>query len=450
MKIGLFTDAYHPQSNGIVYVVDFTREYLEKLGYEVYIYCPKERLISLPKRDWVDSHIISLPSIAAAGPDTVRTSLFNPGAVFRKIKKQQLDAMVFFTPSTLGLMATYAAKKTDAVLIAQHSTDLHEALKYYPRQIKPGLFLMTFVAPLAAKMNRKKMRQALRLFLPNFINDEVWSLRALNTLMSLVYSSCDAVIAVSRKSQKQISGMTRGTGTDIRVIPTGVDPLPKASARTIAKFRKSFGLSSSDEVIIYFGRLGEEKDLKFLFPMLERVVKKRPRAKLLLCGDNEYRPELEEIARQSPVADKIIFGGRYQRSDIPALAALAKVYVFPSTFDTQGLTLHEAALCGLPIVLIDRGLSEVVNFGENGFIVRKSYGDFAWRVLQILENPEMQKRFSKKSVELAKQFTQIGQTKLMADLIEEKLSLRAKRSNPDKFSTGLLRRRKPPRNYKAN
>jgi glycosyltransferase involved in cell wall biosynthesis len=243
--------------------------------------------------------------------------------------------------------------------------------------------------------------------------------------MSLVYSSCDAVIAVSQKSRKQIAGMVRGTGTDVRVIPTGVDPLPKPAAKTIAKYRREFGISASDEVLIYFGRLGEEKDLKFLFPMLERVVKKRPRAKLLLCGDNEYRPELEEIASQSPVADRIIFGGRYQRSDIPALAALAKVYVFPSTFDTQGLTLHEAALCGLPIVLIDRGLSEVVKFGENGFIVRKSYGDFAWRVLQILENPDMQKRFSKKSIELAKQFTQIGQTKLMADLIEEKLSLRA-------------------------
>jgi glycosyltransferase involved in cell wall biosynthesis len=426
MRIGLFTDTYHPQNNGIVFVVDFAREYLEKLGYEVFIYCPKEKLITLPRRNWADGHIISLPSVATTGPDAARTPLFNPGAVFSKIKKQKLDAMVFFTPSTLGLMATYAAKKTDAVLIAQHSTDLHAALKFYPRHIKPALFAMTFLAPLAAKMNRKKMRQALRLFLPNFVNDETWSLRALNTLMSLVYSSCDAVIAVSRKSQKQIAGMTRGTGTDVRVIPTGVDALPKPSAKTIAKFRQNLGIADDDEVMIYFGRLGEEKDLKFLFPVLERVAKKRPKAKLLLCGDNEYRPELEKIASQSPVADRIIFSGRYQRSGIPALAALAKVYVFPSTFDTQGLTLHEAALCGLPIVLIDRGLSEVVKFGENGFIVRKSHGDFAWRVIQILENSQIQKRFSKKSIELAEQFTQIGQTKLMADLIEEKVAAKNK------------------------
>jgi glycosyltransferase involved in cell wall biosynthesis len=380
----------------------------------------------LPKRNWADGHIISLPSVATTGPDATRSPLFNPSAVFNKIKKQQLDAMVFFTPSTLGLMATYAAKKTDTVLIAQHSTDLHKTLEYYPRHIKPALLAMTFLAPIAAKMNRKKMRQLLRLFLPNFINDETWSIRALNTLMALIYSSCDAVTAVSRKSQKQISSLTRGTDTDIRVIPTGVDPLPKASAKAIAKFRQRLGIADDDEVMIYFGRLGEEKDLKFLFPVLERVAKKRPKAKLLLCGDNEYRPELERIASQSPVADRIIFSGRYQRTDIPALAALAKVYVFPSTFDTQGLTLNEAALCGLPIVLIDRGLSEVVKFGENGFVVRKSYGDFAWRVIQILENPDMQKRFGEKSIELAEQFTQIGQTKLMADLIEEKVAKKSK------------------------
>jgi glycosyltransferase involved in cell wall biosynthesis len=175
--------------------------------------------------------------------------------------------------------------------------------------------------------------------------------------------------------------------------------------------------------------LGAEKNLQFLFPVLERVAKKRPRAKLLLCGDNEYRPELERLAQQSPVADKIIFTGRYKRQDIPALAALARVYVFPSTFDTQGLTIHEAALCGLPVVLIDRNLSEVVKFGENGFIVRKSYGDFAWRVLQILENDAMRQRFGARSIELAKQFTQLGQTKIMADLIEEKM--RTKAPTPD-------------------
>jgi glycosyltransferase involved in cell wall biosynthesis len=432
MRIGLFTDTYHPQHNGIVFVVDFTREYLEKLGYEVFIYCPKGKFISLPKRDWADSHIISLPSLATAGPDAARTPLFNPSAVFKSIKNHKLDAIVFFTPSTLGMMGTYAAKKTDAVLIAQHSTDLHETLRHYPKYIKPALLAMTFLVPLAAKMNRKKMRQTLKLFLPNFIDDEAWSMRALNTFVSLIYSSCDAVIAVSRKSRKQIGSLTRGTGTDLRVIPTGVDALPKPSAKTIAKFRQRFGIAEDDEVMIYFGRLGEEKNLKFLFPVLERVAKKRPKAKLLLCGDNEYRPELERLASQSPVADKIIFGGRYKRQDIPALAALAKVYVFPSTFDTQGLTLHEAALSGLPIVLIDRNLSEVVKFGENGFIVRKSYGDFAWRVLQILENDKLQKRFSAKSIELAGKFTQLGQTKLMADLIEEKLAARkAKDQAPD-------------------
>jgi glycosyltransferase involved in cell wall biosynthesis len=232
------------------------------------------------------------------------------------------------------------------------------------------------------------------------------------------------VIAVSRKSQRQVAGLTRGTGADVRLIPTGVDALPPPKPKLVAKYRKQFGISEGDDVMIYFGRLGEEKDLKFLFPMLERVVKKRPNAKLLLCGDNEYRPKLEAIAKASPVSDQIIFTGRYKRENIPSLAALAKLYVFPSTFDTQGLTIHEAALCGLPIVLIDRGLSEVVKFGENGFIVRKSYGDFAWRVLQILENDRMRRRFSKKSIEFASKFTQLGQTKLMADLLEEKLAAR--------------------------
>lgn len=432
MRIGLFTDTYHPQNNGVVFVVDFTREYLEKLGYEVFIYCPSEKLISLPKRRLADSHIFSMPSVPTTGPDAGRASVFDPNIVLRSIKKQNLDAMIFFTPITLGLMSIFAAKKTDTVLIAQHCTDLHETLKHYPFLMKPAVFLLTFVVPIATKMNRKKMRQTMKLFLPNFIDDTKWSVRALNTVISLMYSSCDAVIAVSRKSQKQISNLTRGTGADIRMIPTGVDALPKSNKRTIKKYAKKFSISEDDEVMIYFGRLGEEKNLEFLFPVLERVIKKRPNAKLLLCGDNEYKKELEKLASESPVADKIIFTGRYKRNDIPALAALANVYVFPSTFDTQGLTIHEAALCGLPIVMIDRDLSEVVKFGENGFVVRKSHADFAWRVIQILENKDLQKRFGKKSVELAQKFTQAGQTKLMADLIEEKVAAKKKKPQASK------------------
>jgi glycosyltransferase involved in cell wall biosynthesis len=395
---------------------------MEKLGHEVYIYCPDEKLVSTTRRRSEDSHIIRLPSIPTSAQDGPRTSLFFPDMILKKIKEQQLDAVVFFTPTTLGMMALYTAKKTDAVLIAQHSSDLHRMMDFYPKQIKPTLILASFIVPLATKMNKLKMKQLAKIYVPDVKSPDKWSKRTLDTLLSVVYSSCDAVIAVSQKSRRQINGFTKGTGADVRVIPTGVDPLPKPSAARIRQLKKQFDISDQDEIITYFGRVAEEKDLKFLFPVLERVLKKRPNAKLMLCGDNEYRQELEEIAAESSAAQRIIFTGRYKRQDLSALAALAKIYAFPSTFDTQGLTLHEAALCGLPIVMIDGAVTEVVKNGVNGFIVRHSYNDFAAKIIRILSDQKLQQKFSQNGLEIAKQFTEIGQTQKMVDLIIEKIN----------------------------
>ena len=428
MKIGLFIDTYHPVDNGIVYVLDFTRECLEQLGHEVFVYCPDEKLINIKNRKAKkeDDHVIKLPSLPTMTLDGPRISLFLQNILYKKIKKHNLDAVVFFTPMSMCMMALYTAKKTNAVLIAQHCSDIHQSMDYYPMQIKPSLPLLSVLIPLAMKLNKKQAEQLAKIYIPNTKTSDVWSKRALDTMLSIVYGSCDAVIAVSRKSERQIRGFTKGTKADVRVIPTGVDPLPKTTPKRINELREQLGIAENDEVMVYFGRLGEEKNLKFLFPVLERVLKRRPNAKLLLCGDNEYRKDLEKIAKKSPVAGKIIFMGRYKRADIPAICEISSVYVFPSTYDTQGLTLHEAALGGLPIVMIDGLVTEVVKFGQNGFIVRKSYNDFAGRVIQIFKDKKMAEKFSKNSIEFAKDFTQLGQTKKMADLIEEKITERSK------------------------
>jgi len=427
MRIGLFTDTYHPSTNGVVFVVDFTRECLEKLGHEVFIYCPDEKLIKAPgHKKKIDKNIIRLPSLPTVGPDAPRTALFVRSRLMKKIDEHNLDASVFFTPMTVGVMALFAAKKNGTIVIAQHSSDLHRTMDFYPTQIKPVLAFAPLIISMSTKMNRKKVKALAKIYMPDRSTSDKWSKRALDTQLAVTYSSCDAVIAVSHKSERQIKSFTKGTGTDIRVIPTGVDPLPKPTVRKITKLRQKFGIKPDDEVMIYFGRIGEEKDLKFLFPVLERVVRRRPKAKLLLCGDNEYRAELMEIAAKSPVADRIIFAGRYKRNDIPAFCAMSKVYVFPSTFDTQGLTLHEAASSGLPIVLIDGPVTEVVKFGYNGFIVRKSYNDFAGRVIQILSDQKLAEKFSENSKKIASEFTQLGQTEKMVDLIDEKLKARDK------------------------
>ena len=52
--------------------------------------------------------------------------------------------------------------------------------------------------------------------------------------------------------------------------------------------------------------------------------------------------------------------------------------------DTQGWVVHEAAHAGLPMVLIDRELSEVLEDGKNGYFAENDPQDFADKVVTIL------------------------------------------------------------------
>jgi len=50
--------------------------------------------------------------------------------------------------------------------------------------------------------------------------------------------------------------------------------------------------------------------------------------------------------------------------EVLAVYRNAGVFAFPSTTDTQGIVLHEAALAGLPIVMVDRELAAAHPLGE--------------------------------------------------------------------------------------
>src|SRR5699024_763848 len=117
------------------------------------------------------------------------------------------------------------------------------------------------------------------------------------------------------------------------------------------QFRQQWGIAPDDEVICYIGRLGSEKNLALLIDMIEIVADKRPQARLLFVGDFEYGDELKQLAADSSVPDRITFTGTLPRESLGNIYAGCQIFAFPSTTDTQGLVLHEAAHAGLPIVV---------------------------------------------------------------------------------------------------
>jgi 1,2-diacylglycerol 3-alpha-glucosyltransferase len=83
MRLGLFTDTYHPALNGIVYVVDIMRRQLEAEGHEVYVFCPEIYIGKNGDRRTdreTDPKVIRFPAIESGFFDDFGISVFFPKA----------------------------------------------------------------------------------------------------------------------------------------------------------------------------------------------------------------------------------------------------------------------------------------------------------------------------------------------------------------------------------
>lgn len=411
MRIGLFTDSYHPATNGVVYVVDIARKRLEEAGHEVWIFCPASK--ELPEDD---EHIVQFRGvkIPGSGKDGPMTSVFDPFAARRKVAKLNLDIIHFYSPSVLGFFAVFCATKLGIRLVAQHSTDTIQYLDLYPT-MKVGAFFGAVVAPMLGESTSEQKKKWAKDFLPSRKSEKVFSRRMMENMLLMMYENCDSVVALSRKSKEQLVRL----GLDkskIIVMPTGVDALPKVDREELKEFRRENGLAQEDEVLLYVGRLSREKNLAILVSVIEEVARKRPQAKLVFVGDNEYKKELEAIAAESSARENIIFTGRVPREKLSMAYGVAKIFMFPSMTDTQGLVLNEAVASGLPVVAVDGKVSEVVQDGKNGFIVKNNAKNMASRVLELLEDPELYGGFAAQSKKIAGEFTEKKQTKKQIEL----------------------------------
>lgn len=421
MRIGLFTDTYRPSINGIVFVVESLKKHLEDQGHVVYVFCPARSI--RPSKHAIaldeDEHIIRFSSVKGAFYDDYDTSLFFPPRVLSQIKELDLDVIHFFTPGQVGLMGVYAAFKTDTPLIAQHCTDLYEYVEHYP-SVLPGLLALIALLPFTVKVDGKDIKEIMKLYRPRR-GATKWNRDIVEKMVTLVYKKCDAVIALSRKSQMQLESWQRVANYEypVTLMPNGVDAIKKPTANKIAAFRELWNIKESDEVFGFVGRLGAEKNLAMLIPTLEAIVQSRPRARLLFVGDFEYKETLEEIAADSLYPDRITFTGAMPREELGVAYDVLDVFVFPSLTDTQGWVIHEAAHAGLPLVLLDTEVSEVLEPGVNGEYADNTPESLGHHVGALLKSKKRREQYGAESQKKARQFTERRQVAKLVKLYED-------------------------------
>jgi glycosyltransferase involved in cell wall biosynthesis len=153
------------------------------------------------------------------------------------------------------------------------------------------------------------------------------------------------------------------------VIHNGIDVDSFTPDRVATEALRTELDAGPDAVVwIAVGRLTEQKDFDTLLRAFRIHGAAVPEARLVVVGKGELREQLEALAAELQVSDRVAFLG--ERTDVPALMAAADALVLSSAWEGLPNVVMEAMATGLPVVATDvGGVAELVIDGETGFTV---------------------------------------------------------------------------------
>ena len=136
---------------------------------------------------------------------------------------------------------------------------------------------------------------------------------------------------------------------------------------TIA-LKKQIGLNPEFPVVGTVGRLSPQKNPLDFVRVAAAVKKQIPNVQFLFVGDGPLRPETEAFIKELGVSEDIFLPGL--RKDIPELLSCMDIFILTSLWEGLPRVIPQAMASRLPVVAngVD-GVNEVIDEGENGFII---------------------------------------------------------------------------------
>ena len=194
--------------------------------------------------------------------------------------------------------------------------------------------------------------------------------------------ACDDIWVVSDGAGKSLKAL--GFQGDYRVMNNGVDfAKGRVDKEAVDKAVAGYDLPEGVPMFLYVGRLINYKNLPLILDALKILADSGQDFRMVFIGKGPDKEVLEQKATELGLMGgekpKVFFTGPiYDRDVLRAWNTRGDLFLFPSTFDTNGLVVREAAACGLASVLIkDSCAAEGITDDRNGFIIEESAQDMA-------------------------------------------------------------------------
>ncbi|MCL5104503.1 MAG: glycosyltransferase family 4 protein [Armatimonadetes bacterium] len=173
------------------------------------------------------------------------------------------------------------------------------------------------------------------------------------------------VIAVSKAVKRHLCAQGLPENR-VRVVHNGVD-MDKFFPMPIDDVKREQGFDPETPIFGVFGRLSSEKGQRVAIEAFALLLKDAPTARLILTGDGNDRPALEDLVRSLGIEARVRFVGFVP--DIRGLIAACDAVIVPSLKEGFGLVAVNAMAMERPVVATTvGGLPEIVLDSETGFL----------------------------------------------------------------------------------
>lgn len=319
MRIGLVSDTYTPQVNGVTTVVRRIVSLLRAHGHEALVVAPQYPGMATSP----DPRELRIPSLAFPLYPDVRMALPPFRAVAEFFNAAPPDVVHVHTEGALGLAGRRWALRQRVPLVTTYHTNFPEYSRHY------GV---------------------------GFLEPVVWSwLRWFHRPARLTFTPGQAV-----RDDLARRGLSHAA-----LWGRGVDPHFFHPGRRDNSWRRWLAGGDDTMIVLHVGRLAHEKNLGVLIEAWRQAHDALgQRATFVVAGEG---PEARRIESRLPFVRLL---GFLPREDLATLYASADVSVFPSHTETCGLVALEAMASGSAVIAADAGgFRESIRSGTTGLLV---------------------------------------------------------------------------------
>lgn len=364
MNIAFFTDCYLPSKNGVVTVIDQLDQSLTKLGHKIFIVTPE--YIGRDKIEGYDDspRILRVPSFRAGmGMKDQFAGMPAFAPVSKFLKDNKIDIIHAHTEFAVGKAAYKQAKKLGIPVVGTTHTMWED---YYQFYLPAGKFIPVGI-----------IRSVIRNFYKHFT----------------------AIVNVSAKAHEYYNKEFMVPQIPSAVIPNAINPekycTTVSTPEEIKELRTKLGISDEDQMLLFVGRVVEEKRVLELIQSLKTVFEARKNVKAVFVGDGPALKESKAMAEKCGIQDKVVFTGFIDWHEVHRYYEAAQIFMTASLSEMHSMTVLEALTSSLPIVVRkDSSYYDTIIPDYNGFL-SETDEQMAQDLITLIDNKDMQKTYGK-------------------------------------------------------